>query len=135
MANLVLNNLQIIGTSAGEILNNLLTNGFEHYVPRPTNLEPEEAISWGYANWGTKWDMYKQDRSLQGSELCFITANGAADEFVMKLEKLFPENIYILNWRTEDDGFETNRALYKKNGQWWEAEDYVVSLTDIYPGI
>jgi hypothetical protein len=132
MANIVHNNLQIIGPTAEEILNKLEAEGFEAFVPKPKDLPVERALDWGYSNWGTKWDRYTEGLERYDDGLLFMTANGEADEFVIRLERMFPENIYILTWRTEDDGFKSIRNLYKKGDTWIESEGYTVSLTDIY---
>jgi hypothetical protein len=118
MANLVSNDLVIVGPSAATILANLEKYGMDYYLPRPRYLDPDNAVRWGYDHWGTKWDMYKSQKQLTGSILHFITANGPADKFVMSLKRMIPENEYTLMYRAEDDGFDTVYTLFQDAGTW-----------------
>ena len=94
-----------------QILDNLNDYGMTYFVPMPKYLvdpalEDMEGITprwldWAYTNWGTKWDIAEENRTLledNGIEFFeFMTANNGIEPFVDFLREKFP----TVTWKLE----------------------------------
>ena len=107
MANIVDNNLVITGDIAIEIMTKLYEEGLEYFIPKPPYMSNDllskeleyEGLPlwyrWSKDNWGTKWDIYAEDRELTRhsedcAELRFLTANSSIEPVCNYISELYP---------------------------------------------
>ncbi len=125
MANLVDNNLIISGENAVELCTKLHEEGMAYFMPMPKYLLEDFLLEtartsepawmeWAYDNWGTKWDIYKEQRELTiyaptCAELNFLTANSSIEPFCNFLSELYPQMRFELFFREEFDEEFTRR--------------------------
>jgi len=125
MANLVENNLIISGEDAVALVTKIHEEGMEYFIPMPKYLledflletarTPSPAWSeWAYEFWGTKWDIYKEQRELtvyapNCAELFFLTANASVEPFCWFLSEHYPNLRFELFFREEGDEQFTKR--------------------------
>lgn len=71
---------------------------------------------WAPAHWGTKWNSYGYDESVDYSEnkdsLFFLTAWSAPHPVVAKLAEMFPAVTFEHEWADEDIGVNCGRRVY-----------------------
>lgn len=105
------------------------TIDFEKIIPMPDNIfrgslgkaEMEKYgnnnwYDWSVANWGTKWNSYGYDESVDYSKnkdsLFFLTAWAAPHPVVAKLAEMFPDLTFEHEWADEDIGVNCGRRVY-----------------------
>ena len=71
---------------------------------------------WAPAHWGTKWNSYGYDESVDYSEnkdsLRFLTAWAAPHPVIAKLAEMFPTVTFEHEWADEDIGANCGRRVY-----------------------
>lgn len=83
------------------------TVDFEKILPMPDTVQEHEVIDWHIGNWGTKWNAYGYDSSVDYSKsenLEFWTAWSAPHPVIQKLSEMFPDIEFIHEWADEDLG-------------------------------
>ena len=105
------------------------TIDFEKIIPMPESIfrgslgkaEMEKYgnnnwYDWSVANWGTKWNSYGYDESVDYSEnkdsLFFLTAWTAPHPVISKLAERFPAVTFEHEWADEDIGSNCGRRVY-----------------------
>ena len=105
------------------------TLDFDKIIPMPDNIyrgplgSTEEKLygknnwyDWSLANWGTKWDAYGYDDSIDYSQnkntITFLTAWAAPHPVIEKLAEIYPSVRIEHEWADEDIGSNCGRRVY-----------------------
>ncbi len=139
MANIVENNLIITGEIANELGRKLFDEGMGYFRPMPqyiledflleTSRTPRPAwLEWAYDHWGTKWDIYKDTRTItvygpECVEVTFNTANDTIVPFLDFIHKQWPQLRLELYSREEFEEQFTRREWLSDNSEYKEVED------------
>ena len=131
MANLVFNKLIIVddGDGAAQALGKkFYDEGMAYWRPMPRAylegfLDERSVVQkafpmwylWAKDNWGTKWDIYKDDRELlyltdDKVKVSFITANSSIEPFLDYLSELYPLISFTL---LEQEEFEDRATIHE----------------------
>ncbi len=139
MANLVENKLIITGELANELGRKFFDEGMEYFIPMPKYLLEDFLLEtartsepawmeWAYDTWGTKWDIYKEQREInvygpKMVEVTFLTSNETIAPFCNFLSETYPGLRLELFSREEfEENFE-KLQWFSDNSEYKEVKD------------
>ncbi|MBR0511024.1 MAG: hypothetical protein IJJ81_00430 [Ruminococcus sp.] len=86
----------------------------EKYVSNVLKYGVSTWYDWAVGNWGTKWNAYGYDNSveMEDHKLKFLTAWAAPHPILQKLSEMYPDIKFEHEWADEDIGSNCGRYVY-----------------------